>query len=144
MENSNDDIVAKILSDRDVIAHIREMLNKSPGKEKGDLTPSEVYKTAVNNIKKTREEKGISQKRMAEAIGVSTNHVSAIERGEKKGSFEVIIAMSRVLKTPLSVLAHDDDKTHVMPELSLYISKLSQQEQERVLSVLKAMYGNGQ
>ena len=132
-----------ILNDKDFLKNLKNAIAvMETDEKKSDPSTQEVYQVMLKNIRKTREDKGISQKKMAEAIGVTPNFLSAFERGEKRGSAETVISISRALKTPLSVLAHDNESGEVLPELQLYLSALPSSEQERVLKVIKAMYEN--
>ena len=52
-----------------------------------------------------RERRGISACALAEAAGISTSHLSAIETGRKAASFEVVTRIAKVLKVCLEDLA---------------------------------------
>ncbi len=55
-------------------------------------------------IQELRREQNRSQAALAEAAGVSTNHISLIERGKRCPSLEVLEAIARALHVPLHSL----------------------------------------
>lgn len=52
-------------------------------------------------ILEVRRDRHLSQAALAEAAGVSTNHISLIERGQRCPSLEVLEAIARALHHPL-------------------------------------------
>lgn len=56
-------------------------------------------------LQKAREAKNVTQREVAEHIGLSKNHISAIERGICKASVEVMLGYCEMLDTdPTSIL----------------------------------------
>ncbi len=54
-----------------------------------------------------REERCMSQQRLANAIGCSDSYISAIERGEKSPNLETFVAIASALRVPADVLLQD-------------------------------------
>lgn len=54
-----------------------------------------------------REERSISQRRLAEAVGCTASYISAIERGEKAPTLETFVAIASALSIPADVLLQD-------------------------------------
>lgn len=54
-----------------------------------------------NRITTRRRHLGISQNVLAEKIGISNNHMSNIERGREKPSFDVLISFLLLHLTPI-------------------------------------------
>ena len=50
------------------------------------------------NIREKREELGLSQKELAEKIGITQSFLCDIEQGRSKPSIDVAIKLARVLK----------------------------------------------
>lgn len=50
-------------------------------------------------IKSLRTEKGLTQEKLAEALGVSLEHIGKIERGKRTPSLDLVIAMSKFFHT---------------------------------------------
>ncbi len=50
-------------------------------------------------IKSLRTEKGLTQEKLAESLGISVEYVGKIERGKRTPSLELVIAMSKFFHT---------------------------------------------
>ena len=46
-------------------------------------------------VKKLRAAKGLTQEKLAEALGISVEYVGKIERGKRTPSLDLVIAMSK-------------------------------------------------
>ena len=66
-----------------------------------------IYEQVAKNIKKYRQEAGLTQAELAESIGVSHEFVRRIEskKGKKTFSFQTIWNISKVLNVSLDKLA---------------------------------------
>lgn len=51
------------------------------------------------HIKMLRTEKGLTQEKLAEALGVSLEHIGKIERGKRTPSLDLVISMSKFFHT---------------------------------------------
>ena len=77
--------------------------------ERGDeeLIPSEIVYAILegeNPIKVWREHRGMSQQILAEMAGISIPYLSQLETNKRKGSLEVLSAISKTLKVSLDDL----------------------------------------
>ena len=54
-----------------------------------------------------REERCMSQQRLANAVGCTPSYISAIERGEKAPNLETFVAIASALNVPTDVLLQD-------------------------------------
>jgi len=93
-------------------------------------------------IKKYREEKGIKQEKFAESVDLSSNYMSAIERGVKVPKLETFVRIANALSVSSDLLLSDVlDSGYVVKSsiLSEGISKLSPQEQQKILHVVETM-----
>lgn len=68
-------------------------------------------KAVGERIQIAREERYMTQRELAEAIGCTPQHISAIERGVKSPTLETFVAIATTLKVPADVLLQD-----VMPD----------------------------
>ena len=68
----------------------------------GNRTNTELNKEIGAKLQKARLSKRITQSQIAEHIGMSTNHISAIERGVSKASVEVLIGYCKTLNMSAS------------------------------------------
>lgn len=58
-------------------------------------------------IRIAREERGITQLGLAKAVGCTSQHISAIERGVKTPTLETFVAIAATLNVPADVLLQD-------------------------------------
>ena len=63
-----------------------------------------IYKHIGDNVRAARKKANVTQARLAEAIGISTPHLSALECGKKKFNFVQVVSIARYLEVPLSIL----------------------------------------
>ena len=78
-----------------IYKHITTVINGKEGK----------IMTVGENIKKRREEKGLSQMELASAIGVGQSYLSQIERGTKAASIQLGKEIAEILDCTLDDLA---------------------------------------
>lgn len=64
-------------------------------------------KAISERIRIAREERCMSQQRLANTIGCTASYISAIERGEKTPNLETFVAISSTLSVPTDVLLQD-------------------------------------
>jgi transcriptional regulator with XRE-family HTH domain len=67
----------------------------------------EALKTLGRRIATLRREKGLTQEALAEAMGVSRNHVADIELGARNTGVWSLLLICRALKTPAAQLFVD-------------------------------------
>ena len=73
-------------------------IGKFPAKiRSGDVMEGNLLEMG-NRIATRRRHLGISQNLLAEKIGISNNHMSNIERGREKPSFDVLISLCNALR----------------------------------------------
>lgn len=66
------------------------------------------------NLKKFREERGLTQEKLSEIAGCSKNHLSALERGVKFPSASLIDKLSQTLKIkPYELLLDNSDNEEI-------------------------------
>jgi transcriptional regulator with XRE-family HTH domain len=58
----------------------------------------------ATNIRRLRAKKGLSQKALADKVGISVSYVSMLERGQRSPPLETIEKMARALGVPPSSL----------------------------------------
>jgi transcriptional regulator with XRE-family HTH domain len=56
-------------------------------------------------VRQLREDRGVTQERLAQDAGVTTGTVSLVERGQSNPSWGTVKAIAQGLKTPLADLA---------------------------------------
>ena len=103
------------------------------------------YKSIGKNIRKCRDELGITQERLAEMVNLSVSYMGAIERGEKLPKLKVFISIANALKVSSDVLLSgvlDVGNQIIVSELSEELSGLSKSDQIRIFNVLRTMIDN--
>lgn len=65
-------------------------------------TSKDVRKQICANIKRVREQKGLTQEEVAKEAGMSSNYFAKIERGEPGAAPEKIYAIIKALKVDAS------------------------------------------
>ena len=95
-----------------------------------------------SRIKAAREKKKITQEELAELLGMSTTHISVIERGVKPPKLETFIRIANVLGVSADYLLMDiiDNPADVVAgELSEIVTKLSPKEKEKALTIVRVL-----
>ena len=64
-------------------------------------------KAVGERIQIAREERCMTQRELAEAVGCTPQHISAIERGVKSPTLETFVAITNALRVPSDVLLQD-------------------------------------
>ena len=65
--------------------------------------------SVTNNIREIREQRGIYQDDLADAIGYSTKTVGRIERGDSSPSTEFMLWVSKYFNMPVEDVFHVED-----------------------------------
>jgi transcriptional regulator with XRE-family HTH domain len=111
-----------------------------------------------NKLRTVREERGLSQRELAQRAGVSTNAISLIERDENSPSVATLQSLATALNVKMSYFFDDHEPTpvlHVKAKNRPVISskgvniegldgKLNYQEMEPFLISLKPNSGSGE
>lgn len=69
---------------------------------------NKVIRAFGKNLRRIRLSKGMSQEYLADEVGIPTNQVGRIERGEVNTSISVVFALAASLKTPIKDLLDFD------------------------------------
>lgn len=99
-------------------------------------------KAIGTRIKEAREANGLTQEQLAERIGLSSTHVSVIERGVKAPRLETFIAITNALHVTSDALLLDvlDHSLQITAnELSEQIKKLPTKEQRKILRAVRVL-----
>ena len=93
-------------------------------------------------IKAAREAAGLTQEDLADALEMSSTHISVLERGVKAPKLETLVKIANALKVSTDTLLQDvvDRASEgLASELSDAISKLPGKDQERILNAIRAL-----
>lgn len=96
-------------------------------------------------IKEQRKKNKLTQEQLSEKLGISKNHLSAIERGVYRVQIETLVMIINCLGCTADDLFCDViDKGYMIKSSSLSekIEKLSPEEQNRILAVVDTLVEN--
>ena len=87
----------------------------------------------------------ITQERAAEEARINPKYLGELERGEKKPSFDALVALAKALRVPLSVFFQFDreerDEKTLREKLDLILEGCTTQELNRIVRVARALKG---
>lgn len=89
-----------------------------------------------DKLRLLRERAGISQKNVAQRLGVSPAIISAYENGERTPSLENLLALSYLYKCSTDYLL---GKSRVLPQAYLDVSHLTEQQQRLLAAFLQSL-----
>lgn len=103
----------------------------------------ELTKKLGEHIRFLRKEKNLSQERLGELSDIHTNHIGAIERGEKNVTLESLVKVTNGLDITLEELFRylepmdKQDDLNIIVELLLYRSS---EDRALVLDLIKRIF----
>jgi XRE family transcriptional regulator, regulator of sulfur utilization len=103
----------------------------------------ELIKKLGERIRIIRKEKGLSQDQLGELADLHTNHIGAIERGEKNVTIESIIKVSKGLNITLEELFRYIDPKKFDDDFDKIVGMLSQRtsvDHTLVLQVIDSIF----
>lgn len=103
------------------------------------------YYLMGKRIREERAKLGLTQEKLAEKAGISTNFLACIEGGIRRGSFETYVKLVNVLGTTLDNITRDfivAAKANVLKnDLNRYFDMFDENEQEIIVGLLRS-YSN--
>ena len=93
-------------------------------------------------VRSARRAKGLKVWEVAERVDIDAKHLGRIERGEKQPSFDLIMALARVLNvSPASFFDFDlGEPTTLRKQIELLLKDRSPGELQRAREVLKNVF----
>lgn len=80
-----------------------------------------------NKIKELREKKGLTQKELAEEIGVAQSTIAMIESGKNKGSIETLAKIANYFNVSIDYLTTTEEKLSLAIDSLENIHKLAKE-----------------
>ncbi len=99
-------------------------------------------KAVGRRIKTKREEKGLTQEKLAEIVNLSPVHVSVIERGIKVPKLSTFVDIANALDVSADALLVDvveHVSEGVLDELGLDIMSLPAKERTKLLNIIRTL-----
>lgn len=100
------------------------------------------YASIGLRIKHARNKKNMTQEQLADVLGMSREHLSRAEAGDRGVSLEMLIAISNALNAPISELLADNlTSSEVTTDTDLHYILLdcTQQEEKIITKVAQAL-----
>lgn len=100
------------------------------------------FSSIGKNIRKYRKQRGLTLEALAEKVGLSTNYVGALERGEKALALKTLISIVDVLDITADMVLCDVIKNGYKVKSSILTDKLgslSPAEREKFLQMIDIM-----
>lgn len=102
--------------------------------------------TFAENLKKIRQEKGLTQDELGKRVGVHPNHISRYERGETSPSAEILKTFADALEVTIDELVVGNRKSQIISSIKdldllrliQQIETLNEEEKETVKSLIDA------
>lgn len=92
------------------------------------------------NIKRVREQKNITQRKLSEEMNCSEVHISNLERDMANPSMKILINMANSLDVPLSELLYNKDKENSEYDITEYEGMFGELSSVRTVYILKMLY----
>lgn len=85
----------------------------------------DIYELVRKNVKRIREEKGLSQERVSELSGIAQSNISQLELGLKasKPTLQTLVRISKALDCELTDLFYAESDIEVHEALTPYLRK---------------------
>jgi len=100
------------------------------------------YKLISKKVKKARNDKKITQEKLAEELDVTVSYISQVESGKKKFNLERIVEVSKILEKPIDyfVEGYESESSNTIEEINKLLLKMSNNKQELILDLAKSIY----
>ena len=107
----------------------------------------EIKKKIGKALQEQRKKKGYTQEKFSEILGISTNYLSAVERGVNQLSYEILVHAINVLECSADDIfgeVIDHGMTVKACELDEKLNTLVPAEKARILAVLETLIDTAQ
>ena len=100
------------------------------------------FETVGKRIKEVRKQKGMSQDELAERAELSSQYISQIETGRKKGSLPTYNKLAKALGVSIDELTGSiSEGSRVLSDVDLILQDCSKEERELLVEVLRVVKG---
>ena len=98
------------------------------------------YEVLGQRIKKVRQNRGMTQDKLAEAVGCNTSHISNIENNYTKPSLNVLLAIANTLQTSIDYLLsnqYQGDSDALDKEILQAVHDVEALQKNRILQIIE-------
>ena len=100
------------------------------------------FETVGKRIKEVRKQKAMSQDELAERADLSSQYISQIETGRKKGSLPTYNKLAKALGVSIDELTGSiSEGSRVLSDVDLILQDCSKEERELLVEVLRVVKG---
>lgn len=107
------------------------------------MNPDRLKAVLSANIKRLRDQRGMTQEQLAEAIEKSTEAVSMFERGKTSPSVETLALMANALDVPIANIFVDappgDHRADLITQAETILDDLSDSQLETAVKMLAVL-----
>jgi transcriptional regulator with XRE-family HTH domain len=111
-----------------------------PGEETTIQRLPEMIGTRLLDLRRGAQ---LSQERLADAAGLSTNYISVIEKGQRLPSLEVLSRLARVLGVPLTAFFDegipDGPLERELRRLTVYLRRCEPEEVRKLYAIARVL-----
>ena len=95
----------------------------------------------AKKLEELRENSGLTREELAEDVGLSSRHISALERGERCPTLNTMEKLIRTLGAPTEWLAYPEleDKNSCVEEITRMAATFSQEQQDLILGFMQLL-----
>ena len=100
------------------------------------------YYEIGQRIRKYRKACNLSQEQLAEAVGISSTHMSHIETGNTKLSLPVLVDIANILSVQTDAIIYDKqplNKSTLVQELSNIVNSCSENQLHIIVDILQSL-----
>ena len=90
-------------------------------------------------VRAHREAKGWSQARLAEAVGVTSNYVGVLERGQKLPTLDTLVALAKALGVPPGELLGAGERDPWLDEIVTLAKTVPSARRELAVQILRTL-----
>lgn len=104
----------------------------------------DIYREIGKRLQEIRQKSGLTQEKLSELSGISSNFISQIERGRNKCSVETIYKLAEALNLPMNELFNfkilNPVKDPYVKRIELMLRNLSKNDKNLVMDITEDTY----
>ena len=90
-------------------------------------------------IRQYREQRGLTQEELSQRIGVSSNHLSVLERGIKAPRLGTFLSIAQALQITPNELLYSENYEPTLSDLTYKLGQLPAEKQKQLIRIMDAI-----